>query len=53
MDRTEGEASVERTEASDNGSQNDIMEVDMDEVDAFIPDVSDAGQEEPKGGKKG
>ena len=53
VDRTEGEASMERTEASDNGSQNDIMEVDMDEVDAFIPDVSDAGQEEPKGGKKG
>lgn len=51
-DRTEEKSMMERTGASANGSENDIMELDMDEVDAFIPDVSESEQETEKGGKK-
>lgn len=49
--RTEEKPVMERIE-SGNGSENDIMELDMDEIDAFIPDVSETAQEEEKGGKK-
>lgn len=52
MGRTEVNSGMGRTEASRDGFDNDIMEVDMDEVDAFIPDVSESTQEQEKGGKK-
>lgn len=53
MGRTEGDSVMGRTESSGKDSGQDIMEVDMDEVDAFIPDVSDSVRGEESGKKKG
>lgn len=52
MGRAEGESGMGRAESPGKGSEPDIMELDMDEVDALIPDVSESSRGEEKGGKK-
>lgn len=49
----EGDSSMDREDVPGNASEMDIMEVDMDEVDALIPDISDSVGEEKGGKKKG
>lgn len=52
LGRAEGVAGMERAESPGKGSEQDIMELDMDQVDALIPDVSESSRGDEKGGKK-
>lgn len=51
MDKDVG-AQMEEELSKEESAQSGIMEVDMDEIDAFIPDVSE-GQKEQPGKQKG